>query len=79
MEATGVDRVATQRLPAPWRETTLLELVWTLAANLDDDAAVVGAVTNLVRQGRVRSEEGRLYQLRSASGTRLHGRGGNRS
>lgn len=46
-----------------WKETTLLELVWSFCERLSDDAEVVAAVTDLVRQGRVRSSDGRWYEL----------------
>jgi hypothetical protein len=60
--------VATNRAPArahpvQWTETTWLELVWKLSETLDDDAAVVSAVTDLARRGRLRSEDGRLYHV----------------
>lgn len=46
-----------------WQETTLLELVWSFCERLSDDAEVVAAVTDLVRQGRIRSSDGRWYEL----------------
>jgi hypothetical protein len=60
---------STNRVPArahavQWKETTWLELVWKLSETLDDDAAVVRAVTDLARRGRLRSEDGRLYRVR---------------
>jgi len=46
-----------------WKETTLLELVWSFCERLPDDAEVVAALTDLVRQGRIRSSDGRWYEL----------------
>jgi hypothetical protein len=65
----GMLGVASTNLPArahavQWKETTWLELVWKLSETLDDDAAVVRAVTDLARRGRLRSEDGRLYRVR---------------
>jgi hypothetical protein len=46
-----------------WKQTTLLELVWGFCERMDDDAAVVAAVTDLVRKGRIRSEDGRWFEM----------------
>ena len=60
----GTNRVPARAHPVQWTETTWLELVWKLSETLDDDSAVVGAVTDLARRGRIRSEDGRLYRVR---------------
>jgi hypothetical protein len=54
---------AAQADAGPWKQTTLLELVWSFCERMDDDAAVVAAVTDLVRRGRIRSEDGRWFEL----------------
>jgi hypothetical protein len=56
-------RRAARTAATRWKETTLLELVWGFCERIDDDAAVVAAVTDLVRRGSVRSEDGRWYEL----------------
>ncbi len=60
----STNRVATRARPVQWTETTWLELVWKLSAKLGDDGAVVRAVTDLARRGRIRSEDGRLFRVR---------------
>ena len=57
------NRAPARAHPVQWTETAWLELVWTLSETLDDDA-VVRAVTDLARRGRIRSEDGRLYRVR---------------
>jgi hypothetical protein len=57
------DRAPLRAHPVQWTETTWLELVWKLSEKLDDDA-VVRAVTDLARRGRIRSEDGRLFRVR---------------
>ena len=60
----GANQVPARAHPVQWTETTWLELVWKLSETLDDDVAVVRAVTDLARRGRIRSEDGRLYRVR---------------
>jgi hypothetical protein len=59
----GTNRLEPRAHTVQWAETTWLELVWKLSETLDD-AAVVRAVTDLARRGRLRSEDGRLYRVR---------------